>query len=115
MSQIEIGELSRRLGEVTIIDVRSKAEYDGPGGSDCDPRQGHIPGALNLDVARLMRMTPDEIHAELGLETGAEVVTYCHGGSRSAFAADILRDLGYDARNYAGSWHEWSRTDLPIE
>jgi 3-mercaptopyruvate sulfurtransferase SseA len=31
-------------------------------------------------------------------------------------AAQILRAVGYDARNYAGSWHEWSRhEDLPIE
>jgi 3-mercaptopyruvate sulfurtransferase SseA len=28
----------------------------------------------------------------------------------------VLRSLGYDARNYVGSWHEWSRhDDLPIE
>ena len=27
-----------------------------------------------------------------------------------------LRSAGYDARNYAGSWHEWSRHDeLPLE
>jgi 3-mercaptopyruvate sulfurtransferase SseA len=27
-----------------------------------------------------------------------------------------LRALGYDARNYVGSWHEWSRhDDLPLE
>jgi 3-mercaptopyruvate sulfurtransferase SseA len=28
----------------------------------------------------------------------------------------MLRALGYDARNYVGSWHEWSRhDDLPLE
>jgi 3-mercaptopyruvate sulfurtransferase SseA len=28
----------------------------------------------------------------------------------------MLRALGYNARNYVGSWHEWSRhDDLPIE
>jgi 3-mercaptopyruvate sulfurtransferase SseA len=28
----------------------------------------------------------------------------------------MLRALGYDARNYVGSWHEWSRhDDLPVE
>ncbi len=27
-----------------------------------------------------------------------------------------LRAAGYDARNYAGSWHEWSRhEELPLE
>jgi 3-mercaptopyruvate sulfurtransferase SseA len=28
---------------------------------------------------------------------------------------EALRRFGYDARNYTGSWHEWSRTELPLE
>jgi thiosulfate/3-mercaptopyruvate sulfurtransferase len=63
-----------------------------------------------------MAMSPEVVHAELGLEQGAEIVAYCHGGSRSAIATQVLRSLGYNARNYVGSWHEWSRHDaLPIE
>ena len=47
---------------------------------------------------------------------GAEVIAYCHSGSRSALATLALRSAGYDARNYAGSWHEWSRhPELPLE
>ncbi len=115
MSEIEIDELSSRLGDVPVVDVRTPAEYDATGGKSCDPRQGHIPGARNLDVYRLVEMSPEDVRNQLGLEPGAEVVVYCHGGSRSAFAAQALRQLGYDARNYVGSWHEWSRTDLPIE
>ena len=116
MSDVELHELAKRLGEVPVLDVRTPGEYDGSRGNDCDPRQGHIPGARNLDVHRLMEMTPEQIHAELGLDEGAEVVVYCHGGSRSAMAAQILRAVGYEARNYAGSWHEWSRHDeLPLE
>jgi thiosulfate/3-mercaptopyruvate sulfurtransferase len=116
VNDVAVEELAERLGEVPILDVRAPAEYDGSGGKACDPRQGHIPGARNLDVYRLMEMTPDEIAGALGLEPGAEVVAYCHGGSRSAMATQILRALGYDARNYVGSWHEWSRhDDLPIE
>jgi thiosulfate/3-mercaptopyruvate sulfurtransferase len=101
---------------VAVVDVRARHEYDGSAGNPCDPRQGHIPGARNLDVYRLMEMRIDEVHAELGLEPGAEIVAYCHSGSRSAIATQALRSLGYDARNYVGSWHEWSRhDDLPIE
>lgn len=113
---ITIEELSGRLGEVPVLDVRRPDEYDGSGGQPCDPRQGHVPGARNLDVYRLMELSPDEIRAELGLDPGAEVVAYCHSGSRSAMAVQILRSLGYEARNYVGSWHEWSRhDDLPLE
>jgi thiosulfate/3-mercaptopyruvate sulfurtransferase len=101
---------------VILLDVRTPPEYDGTGGKACDPRQGHIPGARNLDVYRLLELTAGELAAELDVEPGVEVVAYCHSGSRSATAVQILRSLGYEARNYAGSWHEWSRrSDLPLE
>ena len=58
----------------------------------------------------------ERIRELVGRPEGAEVVAYCHSGSRSALATLALRAAGYDARNYAGSWHEWSRhEDLPLE
>jgi thiosulfate/3-mercaptopyruvate sulfurtransferase len=116
VTDVMIDELVGRLGEVAVLDVRTPREYDGSGGSHCDPRQGHIPGAVNIDVTRLTELDRTAIEEKLGLEQGAEVVVYCHSGSRSAIAAQMLRGLGYDARNYVGSWHEWSRRDdLPLE
>jgi len=116
VTDIAIEELAGRFRKVAIVDVRTPHEYDGSLGKPCDPRQGHIPGARNLDVYRLMELSPADVRLELGLEDGAEVIAYCHSGSRSAIAAQILRALGYEARNYVGSWHEWSRhDDLPAE
>jgi thiosulfate/3-mercaptopyruvate sulfurtransferase len=106
---------------LTILDVRTPEEYAGRAGSPCDPRQAHIPGARLLEYERLYdgpgQPAPAESVRELvGLPEGAEIVAYCHSGSRSALAALALRAAGYDARNYPGSWHEWSRhDDLPAE
>jgi thiosulfate/3-mercaptopyruvate sulfurtransferase len=104
-------ELAARLDDesLTIIDVRSAAEYSGMLGAPCDPRQGHIPGARNLDLQELMGRSPAEIRDLVGLEDGAEIVAYCHSGSRSELAVQVLRSAGYEASNYVGSWHEWSR------
>ena len=118
-----VEELSGRLDdeELTILDVRRPDEYSGKGGYPCDPRQGHIPGARNLVVDELfaspgLPVSPEEIRSLVGLAEGAEIVCYCHSGSRSALAAMALRSAGYRARNYPGSWHEWSRhEELPLE
>jgi len=115
VSEIELDELASRLGEVTVVDVRSTAEFEGDAGYDCDPRQGHIPGAVHLDVQELLGLDADEIRSRLALPEGAEVVVYCHSGARSSTAAQILQAVGYEARNFVGSWHEWSRTNLPGE
>jgi thiosulfate/3-mercaptopyruvate sulfurtransferase len=116
-------ELRDRLEDpqLTILDVRSADEYSGRGGYPCDPRQAHIPGARQLEAERLFA-GPGQPHGPwavrelVGLPEGSEIVAYCHSGSRSALAALALRAAGYDARNYPGSWHEWSRhDDLPAE
>ena len=114
-------ELARRLSDpaLTIFDVRTEEEFRGKHGYPCDPRQGRIPGARHLPVQELFAETGrplpgDQIRARIG--DPEDIVTYCHSGSRSALATLALRAAGYRARNYAGSWHEWSRhKELPAE
>jgi thiosulfate/3-mercaptopyruvate sulfurtransferase len=116
-------ELAGRLDdpELALLDVRTDDEFTGRRGSPCDPRQGHLPGAQHVELGRLFVApgrpeSPERIRELVGRPEGAEVVAYCHSGSRSALATLALRYAGYDARNYAGSWHEWSRhPELPLE
>jgi len=112
---IGIDELARRLRELVLLDVRAEHEFDGSLGAACDPRQGHLPGALNLPVEQMLALGDAELRALLALPEDAEVVAYCHSGARSAAAVAVLTRLGYRARNYAGSWHEWSRSEHPVE
>jgi thiosulfate/3-mercaptopyruvate sulfurtransferase len=114
---VTLDELRERLGEegLKVIDVRTPGEFDGVRGAHCDPRHGHIPGAVNLPLERLLECHDvEQLRAAVGLAEGTEIVAYCHSGSRSAFAVQVLREAGYDARNYVGSWHEWSR-EVPAD
>lgn len=113
-------ELARRLeeGTIAVLDVRTTAEYTGEAGYPCDPRQGHIPGAVHLEWSDFFaaegrphdRGTIVALLEERGVDPEGEIVTYCHSGQRSEMALVALRSAGL-ARvwNYEGSWHEWSR------
>ena len=101
---------------MTLLDVRSRAEYDGEAGYGCDPRQGHIEGAVHVEVSELLDAEPPaltELLASRGADASRPIVAYCHSGQRSAYAAAALRAAGLKADNYEGSWHEWSRRPGP--
>jgi thiosulfate/3-mercaptopyruvate sulfurtransferase len=106
-------ELAARLagGDLQLLDVRSAGEFEGTSGYPCDPVQGHIPGAVNIDVEELAGAGAGvrALLSERGLDPDAPVVCYCHSGGRSAYATSLLATAGVAAENYEGSWHEWSR------
>jgi phage shock protein E len=70
-----------------IIDVRTAEEFN----------EEHYPNALNIPVDQIrQRLT------EVG-EKNAPIVVYCASGSRSAFAARLLKSAGYtDVINAGG-------------
>jgi thiosulfate/3-mercaptopyruvate sulfurtransferase len=112
VEDVTLAELRSRLdeGELALIDVRTPLEFEGVAGAHCDPRQGHIPGAVNVPLERILECrNAVEVRAAVGVAEGAEIVAYCHVGSRSGYAVQVLQGAGYRARNYVGSWHEWSR------
>ena len=118
---ISTAELAERLGEegLVLLDVRTTEEFRGLAVAPCDPRGGRIPGARHVGLDELFGAGaggPEAVRELVGADPGAEVIAYCHSGSRSATAVQLLVAAGYRARNYEGSWHEWSRDpDLPAE
>lgn len=119
MADVTLDELRRRLGEdgLVLLDVRMPQEFTGLAGAACDPRHGHIPGARNLPLDRLLGCrSAEEVRTLVGAPEDTEVIAYCHSGNRSGIAVQVLAAAGYEARNYVGSWHEWSRDEtLPAE
>jgi molybdopterin/thiamine biosynthesis adenylyltransferase/rhodanese-related sulfurtransferase len=76
-----------------VLDVREPDEYE----------QGAIPGALHIPRGHLESQVEGKI-----LDHDAHIVVYCAGGTRSAFAADTLRQLGYaDVSSMAGGFNRW--------
>lgn len=110
-------------GPAILLDVRSREEYHGAT-PYLEARGGHIPGARHLDWRAALDgsgrlRSPAELQAiftPLGVGKDSEVIVYCTGGVRSAFAWAILRRLGVvRVRNYDGSFWEWAAdTSLPV-
>ncbi len=107
-----------------FLDTREEREFLGetPYG---ESRGGHIPGAKHLYYKNLLHedgslLSSEEISAkikELGIGRETTIVTYCTGGIRSAWMTAVLRNEGYNAKNYAGSMWEWSagnEKDFPL-
>jgi thiosulfate/3-mercaptopyruvate sulfurtransferase len=115
--EIDQDELKAILGNanLAVIDARTPPEYAGktPYG---EKRGGHIPGAIHLYYKQLMDkqgklLSRGEIVAILqqkGVSRSTQIVSYCSGGIRSAWLTCVLTNVGFNAKNYAGSMWEWS-------
>jgi adenylyltransferase/sulfurtransferase len=84
-----------------LVDVRERDEWD----------EGHIPGAVHIPrghlESRIEQAAPDRERP---------LVVYCAGGSRSAFAAKTLQELGYEhVSSLAGGFTDWKRNGFPTE
>jgi thiosulfate/3-mercaptopyruvate sulfurtransferase len=104
-----------------LVDIRSPDEYSGKifapeGVKELSIRAGHVPGAVNVPWATIVNedgtFKPVEeirrIYAAKGVDGTKPIITYCRIGERSSHSWFALkRILGYDVRNYDGSWTEY--------
>lgn len=107
--------------DVKLVDIRSNDEFTGKvfapeGVKELSVRAGHVPGAVNVPWGKIV--TEDgtfkpvdqikAIYAEQGIDGSKPIITYCRIGERSSHTWFALKKLlGYDARNYDGSWTEY--------
>jgi molybdopterin/thiamine biosynthesis adenylyltransferase/rhodanese-related sulfurtransferase len=109
-----IREVKSQIREVTVEEARAKADK---GAAVVDVREpdewanGHIPGAIYIPRGflelRIEEKVPDKTK---------EVVVYCAGGTRSAFGAKSLAELGYkNVTSMTGGFGKWKESGFPIQ
>src|SRR3954470_24919926 len=85
--------------EVVVLDVREPDEYE----------QGALPNAVHIPRGHLESQIENRI-----TNHDAPVLIYCAGGTRSAFAAETMQQLGYsDVVSMAGGFGKWKNEDRP--
>ncbi|MFI9001667.1 rhodanese-like domain-containing protein [Streptomyces sp. NPDC053541] len=93
-ASLDVDRTHARLAELTVIDVRTPAEYAG----------GHLPGALNVPLDRLDRAVPALKEAA----ARRELLVVCQSGNRSRTACTRLAAHGIPALDLAGGTSAWS-------
>ncbi|MFZ3008961.1 MAG: rhodanese-like domain-containing protein [Minisyncoccia bacterium] len=78
-------------GEVVLIDVREKDEWDA----------GHIEGAMHIPLGSLNAETVKDLSKD------SKIYAYCRSGGRAGRAAQTLQNIGYKNAENMGGVIEW--------
>ncbi len=101
--EVTVDETRQRMqsdNEVRLIDVREDNEWEA----------GHAAGSSHLGKGIIER----DIEVEVP-DKATEVILYCGGGYRSALAADVLQQMGYqNVFSLAGGWKAWKDSGAPV-
>ena len=95
INEIDTATAEARIaaGGVTVLDVREPDEFD----------QGALPSVIHIPRGHLEAQIESRI-----TDKTAEVIAYCAGGVRSAFAAKTLQELGYsNVVSMSGGFGKW--------
>jgi sulfur dioxygenase len=101
LPQLEADWLAHHRASLTVLDVRSAEEFQGP--------DGRIEGSVLIPLP--------ELEARLAeLPADRPVVVVCHSGSRSALATQLLLRAGrQEVANLRGGLSHWGDAGYPLE
>jgi thiosulfate/3-mercaptopyruvate sulfurtransferase len=110
---------------LVVLDARTTSEYHGL--EITAARNGHIPGAVNIEWSESLEMGEDGIQlrsssdllrmfGDTGVTPAQRVVVHCQSGHRASHSFLTLKHLGYpNVSHYAAGWQEWgNRPDTPV-
>jgi glyoxylase-like metal-dependent hydrolase (beta-lactamase superfamily II) len=87
--------------EITVLDVRSAEEFNGP--------DGRVAGSLLIPLPELESRSSE-------IPTGRPLVVVCHSGSRSALATQQLLKAGrQQVANLRGGLSRWAAEGYPLD
>jgi thiosulfate/3-mercaptopyruvate sulfurtransferase len=112
---------AEKRSDVQLVDIRSPDEYSGKvfapqGVQELAVRAGHVPGAVNVPWGQAVAADGTfksaeelkKVYAAVGIDGSKPIITYCRIGERSSHSWFALKKiLGYEVRNYDGSWTEY--------
>ena len=121
---IDVVAIANKKSDTALVDIRSPDEFTGkifaPAGvQETAIRAGHIPGAVNVPWGHAVAedgtfKSPEElkkVYAAVGIDGKKPIITYCRIGERSSHTWFALsKILGYNVKNYDGSWTEYGNS-----
>lgn len=93
--------MAAHLGDLTVLDVRSTEEFNGP--------DGRVAGSLLIPLPELESRSSD-------IAADRPLVVVCHSGSRSALATQQLLKAGrQQVANLHGGLSRWAAEGYPLD
>jgi thiosulfate/3-mercaptopyruvate sulfurtransferase len=121
---IDVVAVANKKSDTSLVDIRSNDEFTGkviaPAGvQELAIRAGHIPGAVNVPWGQAVAedgtfKSAEElkkVYGAVGIDGKKPIITYCRIGERSSHTWFALsKILGYNVKNYDGSWTEYGNS-----